>query len=130
VDNYNIWQISLPKRQSGAAQQPNTLIEMDNTALRYFLEVARSGSLSKASEHLYVAVSALSRQIAKLEEEVGAPLFERRPRGMVLSDAGRLLVGYAPKRFRGSATVAARRFVSRVRKAWRRIFCRRFSRVF
>jgi DNA-binding transcriptional LysR family regulator len=97
VDNYNIWQISLPKRQSGAAQQPNTLIEMDNTALRYFLEVARSGSLSKASEHLYVAVSALSRQIAKLEEEVGAPLFERRPRGMVLSDAGRLLVGYAQR---------------------------------
>ncbi|HEY2023525.1 LysR substrate-binding domain-containing protein [Paraburkholderia sp.] len=68
---------------------------MDNTALRYFLEVARSGSLSKASGNLYVAVSALSRQIAKLEEEVGAALFERRPRGMVLSDAGRLLADYA-----------------------------------
>ncbi|MFP3649035.1 LysR family transcriptional regulator, partial [Paraburkholderia sp. SIMBA_054] len=48
---------------------------MDNTALRYFLEVARSGSLSQASTRLYVAVSALSRQIAKLEEEVGAALF-------------------------------------------------------
>lgn len=70
---------------------------MDNTALRYFLEVARSGSLSKASERLYVAVSALSRQIAKLEEEVGAALFERRPRGMVLSDAGRLLAAYAQR---------------------------------
>ncbi|WP_233837520.1 LysR substrate-binding domain-containing protein [Paraburkholderia sp. ZP32-5] len=68
---------------------------MDNTALRYFLEVVRSGSLSKASGNLYVAVSALSRQIAKLEEEVGAALFERRPRGMVLSDAGRLLADYA-----------------------------------
>ncbi len=68
---------------------------MDNTALRYFLEVARSGSLSKASERLYVAVSALSRQIAKLEKEVGAPLFERRPRGMVLSDAGSLLAEHA-----------------------------------
>jgi DNA-binding transcriptional LysR family regulator len=67
------------------------LSAMDNTALRYFLEVARSGSLSKASERLYVAVSALSRQVAKLEEEVGAVLFERRPRGMVLSEAGRLL---------------------------------------
>jgi DNA-binding transcriptional LysR family regulator len=70
---------------------------MDNTALRYFLEVARSGSLSRASEHLYVAVSALSRQIAKLEEEVGAALFERRPRGMVLSDAGRLLAEHAQR---------------------------------
>jgi DNA-binding transcriptional LysR family regulator len=68
---------------------------MDNTALRYFLEVARSGSLSKASERLYVAVSALSRQVAKLEEEVGAVLFERRPRGMVLSEAGRLLAEHA-----------------------------------
>jgi DNA-binding transcriptional LysR family regulator len=71
------------------------MTQMDNTALRYFLEVARSGSLSKASGNLYVAVSALSRQIAKLEEEVGAALFERRPRGMVLSDAGRLLADYA-----------------------------------
>ena len=72
-----------------------SLTEMDNTARRYFLEVARSGSLSKASERLYVAVSALSRQIAKLEEEVGAALFERRPRGMVLSDAGRVLAEHA-----------------------------------
>ena len=73
------------------------LNDMDNTALRYFLEVARSGSLSRASERLYVAVSALSRQIAKLEDEVGTPLFERRPRGMVLSDAGRLLAGHAQR---------------------------------
>jgi DNA-binding transcriptional LysR family regulator len=71
------------------------MTQIDNTALRYFLEVVRSGSLSKASGNLYVAVSALSRQIAKLEEEVGAALFERRPRGMVLSDAGRLLADYA-----------------------------------
>jgi DNA-binding transcriptional LysR family regulator len=68
---------------------------MDQTALRYFLEVARSGSLSKASERLFVAVSALSRQIAKLEEQMGTPLFERRPRGMVLTDAGRLLANHA-----------------------------------
>ncbi|WP_118182994.1 LysR family transcriptional regulator [Paraburkholderia phosphatilytica] len=68
---------------------------MDQTALRYFLEVARSGSLSKASERLYVAISALSRQIAKLEEQMGTPLFERRPRGMVLTDAGRLLANHA-----------------------------------
>jgi DNA-binding transcriptional LysR family regulator len=70
-------------------------LDMDNTALRYFLEVARCGSLSKASERLYVAVSALSRQIAKLEEELGTPLFERHPRGMVLGEAGRLLAAHA-----------------------------------
>src|ERR1700733_10873867 len=55
----------------------------------------RNGSLSKASERLFVAVSALSRQIAKLEDEMGVPLFERRPRGMVLSEAGRLLAAHA-----------------------------------
>lgn len=68
---------------------------MDQTALRYFLEVARNGSLSKASERLFVAVSALSRQIGKLEDQMGTPLFERRPRGMVLTDAGRLLANHA-----------------------------------
>lgn len=64
-------------------------------ALRYFLEVARTGSLSAASESLHVAVSAISRQMAKLEGEVGTPLFERMPRGMVLTDAGQLLAEHA-----------------------------------
>ena len=68
---------------------------MQTHALRYFLEVARTGSLSRASERLHVAVSALSRQIAKLEEDLGTPLFERRPRGMVLSEAGALLADHA-----------------------------------
>jgi DNA-binding transcriptional LysR family regulator len=65
------------------------------TPLRYFLEVARTGSISEASERLHVAPSAISRQIAKLEQEVGAPLFERRPRGMALSEAGEILLAYA-----------------------------------
>ncbi|QUH06031.1 LysR family transcriptional regulator [Saccharopolyspora erythraea] len=65
------------------------------TSLRYFLEVARTGSISEASERLHVATSAISRQITKLEQEVGAPLFERQPRGMVLSEAGGILAAYA-----------------------------------
>ena len=63
--------------------------------LRYFLEVARTGSISEASERLHVATSAISRQIAKLEHDVGAPLFERTPRGMALSEAGEILAAYA-----------------------------------
>jgi DNA-binding transcriptional LysR family regulator len=66
-----------------------------STPLRYFLEVARTGSISEASERLHVAASAISRQITKLEQDVGAPLFERRPRGMVLSEAGEVLAAYA-----------------------------------
>lgn len=65
------------------------------TPLQYFLEVARTGSISEASERLHVATSAISRQIAKLEQDVGAPLFERRPRGMALSEAGEILAAYA-----------------------------------
>lgn len=64
-------------------------------ALRYFVEVARTGSLAAASDNLHVAVSAISRQISKLEHDVGAPLFERMPRGMVLTEAGELLAEHA-----------------------------------
>jgi DNA-binding transcriptional LysR family regulator len=68
---------------------------MHGIALKYFAEVAAAGSLSAASERLYVAVSAISRQISKLEAEVGTPLFKRMARGMVLSEAGELLLAHA-----------------------------------
>ncbi|ANN74026.1 LysR family transcriptional regulator [Bordetella bronchialis] len=68
---------------------------MHGVALKYFAEVAATGSLSAASERLFVAVSAISRQIAKLEAEVGTPLFQRMSRGMVLSEAGELLLAHA-----------------------------------
>lgn len=67
---------------------------MHNAALRYFLAVANTGSLSEASEKLHVSISALSRQITKLEEEVGCPLFERQARGMVPNKAGELLAAH------------------------------------
>jgi len=74
-------------------------------SLKYFLEVAQAGSLSGASERLHVAVSAISRQIAKLEEEAGAPLFERAARGMVLSEAGQLLLVHARRTMLEAETV-------------------------
>ena len=64
------------------------LYGVQSTALRYFLEVARCGSISEASMRLNVAASAVSRQISKLELALDASLFERRARGMVLSEAG------------------------------------------
>ncbi|SFB74804.1 transcriptional regulator, LysR family [Polaromonas sp. OV174] len=68
---------------------------LQETALRYFFEVARCGSLTEASERLHVAASALSRQIAGLEQALGTPLFERHPRGMVLNAAGEILATHA-----------------------------------
>lgn len=64
------------------------------TAARYLLEVARVGSVNGAAGQLHVAASAISRQITKLEEAVGCALFERRPRGMVLNEAGEKLCAY------------------------------------
>ena len=49
---------------------------LQDTTLRYFLAVAQSGSLTEASARLHVAASALSRQIAGLEAQLGTPLFE------------------------------------------------------
>ncbi len=72
---------------------------MHNPNLRYFYYVGRTGSLTGAADKLHVAVSAVSRQIAKLEEETGVPLFERRARGMVLTPAGEVLMTYARRSF-------------------------------
>jgi DNA-binding transcriptional LysR family regulator len=72
---------------------------MQSTALRYFLEVVRTGSIAEASARLNVAGSAISRQITRLERELGVGLFERRPRGMVMSAAGELLARHASRTF-------------------------------
>jgi DNA-binding transcriptional LysR family regulator len=64
---------------------------MDFTALRYFSETANSRSIRAASERLHVSPSAISRQIAKLEHELRAPIFDRDAHGMRLTAAGEVL---------------------------------------
>src|SRR5579859_4156169 len=65
---------------------------LDSRRLRVLCEVARHGSFSAAAEALGYTQPAVSRQIATLEAEVGAVLVRRVPQGVVLTDAGRLLV--------------------------------------
>jgi DNA-binding transcriptional LysR family regulator len=60
--------------------------------LLYINEIARTGSIRKAAARLNVASSAINRQILALEEEMGAPLFERLPRGLRLTAAGELCI--------------------------------------
>ncbi|MFT3721483.1 LysR family transcriptional regulator [Pseudorhodoferax sp.] len=60
-----------------------------------FNVVAASGSLGRAAEALNVTQPALSRTIRRLEEHVGAPLFERHTKGMQLTDIGRALLPHA-----------------------------------
>src|ERR1700761_3406706 len=65
---------------------------MDFRQLKTFSCVAELGSLSKASDRLRIAQPALSRQIKLLEHELRAELFTRNGRGMVLTEAGKLLL--------------------------------------
>src|SRR5664279_3808802 len=65
---------------------------MELKELRNFMRVARAGSVSRAAEELRLAQPALSRQIKKLEHELGVSLFSRHGRGVRLSAAGSLLL--------------------------------------
>lgn len=67
---------------------------MHNTEIRYFMAVATTGSISAASQQLFVAISAISRHIQRLETRLGVKLFERSPRGMHLNDAGHILANH------------------------------------
>ena len=64
---------------------------MDFDQLRYFLCVASRQSFTRAAEELGISQPALSRSIQKLEEELGQPVFERKTRSVVLTDAGVLM---------------------------------------
>ncbi|OLL33291.1 transcriptional regulator [Burkholderia sp. SRS-W-2-2016] len=65
---------------------------MEIKELRSFVHIARVGSFSRAAAELYVAQPALSRQIAKLEEELGTALFVRHGRGVRLTSGGAQLL--------------------------------------
>lgn len=70
---------------------------MDVVQLKTLIHVAELGSLSKASDRLHIAQPALSRQIRMLEKELGAYLFERHGRGMVITDVGREVLAHATR---------------------------------
>ncbi|MFN3464191.1 MAG: LysR family transcriptional regulator [Terricaulis sp.] len=68
---------------------------MDRYLLRYFLAVAELGSFSKAAQRVSVTQPTLSGGIAKLEQEVGARLFERTTRRVSLTPAGSKFLQHA-----------------------------------
>lgn len=63
--------------------------------LRYFVEVARAGSITTAAQALHIAQPALSQHIAAMEQELGAQLLQRGARGVKLTTEGRRLLDRA-----------------------------------
>jgi DNA-binding transcriptional LysR family regulator len=73
---------------------------MELHQLRYFLNIVQTGSFTAAAKASHVSQPSLSSQLAKLEDELGGPLFERSRKGARLTDRG--------ERFRPRATEALR----------------------
>lgn len=65
--------------------------------LEAFVEIARRGTVRQAGEILHIGQPALSERIATLERIVGLPLFERSPKGMTLTAAGRAFLPHAER---------------------------------
>ena len=79
-----------------------------------FVEIARTGNLSRAAEALFVTQPALTSRLQALEREIESALFVRTPRGMRLTEAGRAFLPYAE---RALETVAeGRRLVAEIER--------------
>jgi DNA-binding transcriptional LysR family regulator len=73
---------------------------LDPLSLRYFAVVASAGTVSSAARRLHTSQPAVSRRIHQLERELDAPLFERTPKGMTLTPAGRAVLAYTDEMLR------------------------------
>jgi DNA-binding transcriptional LysR family regulator len=72
---------------------------MNLNHLALFRAVAQEGSFTRGAERAYVSQPAVSKQVSELERALGTVLFERIPRGVRLTEAGELLLGYAQRLF-------------------------------
>lgn len=70
---------------------------MDLRGIRYFVQIAELGSMTRAAQHLRIAQPALSRHVRALEEELGVALMVRLPRGVRLTTAGRQFLDHCQR---------------------------------
>ncbi|MFD5272138.1 LysR family transcriptional regulator [Streptomyces sp. NPDC058335] len=71
-------------------------MDVDTRLLRYFAAVAEEGSLTGAAQKLFVSQPSLTKQIRRLEDDLGVPLFARSRSGMALTEAGREFAARVP----------------------------------
>jgi DNA-binding transcriptional LysR family regulator len=74
-------------------------VSLDWDKLRVFHAAAQAGSFTHAGEMLHISQSAVSRQISALEQEIGAALFNRHARGLILTEQGEMLYATAHEVF-------------------------------
>lgn len=97
-----------------------TMAQLNLHHLRLFRAVASDGTLTGAARSLNLSQSALSTQLKSLETSLGQDLFERRGRGLVLTEAGRIALDHAEAIFRTADDLTATlRETGRARRALR-----------
>jgi DNA-binding transcriptional LysR family regulator len=77
------------------ADLPGSRLDFDLRLVRYFTVVAEHGNFARAAAALHLAQPSLSRQIQRLEKQLGARLLDRTPQGSRLTDAGRVFLPQA-----------------------------------
>ena len=104
---------SSPRPLDGGAELGDDLdrardADFDLRLVRYFTVVAEHRHFGRAAETLHVAQPSLSRQIRRLEQQVGARLLDRTPRGTRLTGAGEVFLPQARALLKAAAQAAAR----------------------
>src|SRR5207247_3552143 len=83
------------------------MADLELRLVRYFVAVAECRHFGRAAEALRIAQPSLSRQIRRLEQQLGARLLDRTPQGSRLTEAGEVFLPHAAELLRSAATAAA-----------------------
>ena len=72
----------------GAARRGRGQVQVEINQVYYFLEICKTGKMSKAAENLHITQQGLSVSMRRLEEELSCDLFYRKSNGLVLTEDG------------------------------------------
>jgi DNA-binding transcriptional LysR family regulator len=92
-----MFEAALPKKQTRRRSLLATIRPMELYQLKTFVAVAEERNLTRAAERVFTSPPAVSAQIKALEDELGVRLFDRTPRGMLLTEAGTRLMEEAER---------------------------------